>query len=181
GDARRVAVRRQLLDTARGFLNPRHPGDLNQAMMELGATICHPQQPACARCPLRDGCGAFKENCISDFPPPAKRAPVVEEYQDVLIIRDKRGRYLLERKTDGGALQGLWCFPMRAGSEEARSTRKDGLGTIRHSIMNRRMILNIVKGAKAPGGSRARGRYVTREEISGLPRSSIVDKVLRLL
>lgn len=86
------------------------PGDFNQALMELGATVCVPQRPVCLVCPLADLCTARRLGDPEDFPPKkaAREVPVVEAV--TLVLRD-RGRVLLCRRPSLGLWGGLWEPP----------------------------------------------------------------------
>jgi A/G-specific adenine glycosylase len=72
-DPKRAASRARLLDAAAALLDPARPGDSNQALMELGATLCLPRQPRCQLCPLLPGCGAAAEGRPELYPPPRRR------------------------------------------------------------------------------------------------------------
>jgi adenine-specific DNA glycosylase len=146
--------------------------------MELGATICRPKDPACARCPIRRGCGAFANGTQSRYPETRRAGKPVTEHLQVLIVRDRRGRYLMERRMEEGPLRGLWSFPIRDGCER-RPARSDSLGTVRHAIMNRRLVLEVLtlRDRRSVPVTAAR-RFASPAEIRTLPRSSIVDKIL---
>ena len=89
---------------------PERPGDHNQAMMDLGATVCTPGTPDCRKCPLTAFCKACAEGCAADLPRlPQARPPRVIHYDLLLILSD--GRILMRQRTEK-LLQGLWCFPM---------------------------------------------------------------------
>lgn len=96
------------------------PGDFNQAVMELGATICLPNgQPLCHRCPVKESCKAFQSGDPMDHPVlPEKKARRVEEQTLLLIIRE--GRFLIEKRPRQGLLAGLNQFPMRPGTLDRR-------------------------------------------------------------
>ncbi|MDD5937770.1 MAG: A/G-specific adenine glycosylase [Clostridiales bacterium] len=101
------AVRQALLDTM-----PRDvPGDYNQALMELGATVCLPNgAPLCGRCPAADLCAARREGITAELPVKApKKARRVEERTVYLIFR--QGRVALRRRPARGLLAGLWEYP----------------------------------------------------------------------
>ena len=87
-----------------------NPGDFNQAMMELGATICKPKQPKCCVCPLASECIAFKENTISIRPVKAKKAKV-PTYRVVVGIIWKNNKLLITKRKTQQLLGGLWEFP----------------------------------------------------------------------
>ncbi len=86
------------------------PGDFNQALMELGALVCRPRDPACGICPLARVCVARRKNLASRLP---VRAPVksVPHRELVAAIVMRRGRVLICRRGTTGLLGGLWEFP----------------------------------------------------------------------
>ena len=85
------------------------PGDWNQALMELGATICTPRAPSCAQCPVRAQCRAFASGQVAVFPPvPARRAP--EQVRRAVVLIERAGRVLVTRR-EGALLDGLWEPP----------------------------------------------------------------------
>lgn len=87
------------------------PGDFNQAMMELGATICVPNgEPKCGECPWSTMCRARAEDKISRIPYKAPRKPRKIEKKTVLILRDGE-RTLIRKRPDKGLLAGLFEFP----------------------------------------------------------------------
>lgn len=89
-------------------------GDFNQAMMELGATVCIPGNPRCAFCPLKNYCLGRAAGCAADLPVrPEKKARRIERHT-VLIILCNQG-VLLRQRPDKGLLGGLWEFPSRDG------------------------------------------------------------------
>ncbi len=108
-DIRLNATRKEIQHLADSLLDPAQPGDFNEALMELGATVCLPQNPLCSQCPLADFCEAFKsdkQNALPfKSPPPAKRQ--VKEY--VCIIR-RNHHYLLRQRPGKGLLARMWEF-----------------------------------------------------------------------
>ena len=107
-EAPRPAVLREL---AASLVDPRRPGDFNQAMMELGATICTPRAPACADCPVEAHCLARARGTVALRPAPRKRAAVPSFDLVTVVALDARNRVLLRRRPDGGLLAGMWEFP----------------------------------------------------------------------
>lgn len=109
--AQRSAVRRRLRTAARRLMNESRPGDYNQALMELGATVCTPKAPRCADCPLGAVCAAFEYGDQENYPvtPPRKSIP----HYDVTVglIYDAAGRLLIQRRPEDAMLGGLWEFP----------------------------------------------------------------------
>jgi A/G-specific adenine glycosylase len=97
-------------DKAALLLDQTHPGDFNQAMMELGALVCKPNNPLCMNCPVSKYCNAFLENKQNSFPVKTKKKPV-PEYQIVVGIIYKNGRVLIVQRKSTGLLGGMWEFP----------------------------------------------------------------------
>ena len=136
GNARRVLSRlfdieeptRARLDgAARSMLAaaPERPAAVNQAIMDLGGTMCTPREPNCEACPVRGHCRARAANTIGERPPPARRGPIPSRHAASAIIW-KSGRLLLVRRPLEGLLGGLWDFPGVAPTMEA--VARDALG-----------------------------------------------------
>ena len=83
------------------------PGDFNQALMELGALVCVPGQPACEHCPLRHLCGAAAAGTAAALPFRSPKKPRRVEEITVLLIRSETG-WLLTKREEKGLLAGLW-------------------------------------------------------------------------
>jgi A/G-specific adenine glycosylase len=99
-------------------------GDFNQAMMDLGATLCTPTNPTCLVCPVAAVCQAFKLGKQADLPVLAARAPVPHITVTAAVIA-QAGRVLLARRPSKGLLGGMWEFP--GGKLEAGETLPEGL------------------------------------------------------
>ena len=89
----------------------RVPGDFNQAMMELGALVCTPKNPDCAKCPLAKMCAAKKDGSWADYPVKKEKKQLPVRTVTSVIIRDTKGRVLLVQNCEGGLLKGLWELP----------------------------------------------------------------------
>lgn len=104
------SVKRQIASHAADLVDRDRPGDFNQAMMDLGATVCVPGTPSCERCPVVQLCDAYREGDAEELPElPRKNPPKVMDYDLCLILSDKR---VLMRQRTEAMLQGLWVFPM---------------------------------------------------------------------
>lgn len=106
--------RRRINSLAASLVPTDRPGDYNQSVMDLGATICIPGTPDCDRCPLTAFCDAYKKGDAADLPCLPKSSPVRIITYTVPVICSS-GRILVRRRTEK-LLQGLWCFPMLEGA-----------------------------------------------------------------
>lgn len=95
---------------AENLLDHYHPGTFNQALMELGSTICKPKNPACNTCPLQTFCGAFLDNAVANYPQRIKTPPRPLHHIAVGVVY-KNGLMLITRRKPAGLLGGLWEFP----------------------------------------------------------------------
>jgi A/G-specific adenine glycosylase len=90
--------------------NPDEAYDFNQALMEIGATLCTPKQPICGQCPWQNDCRAYKENRQSEIP--LKQAPRrLPHYTIAVGVIHKEDRILIALRPENGLLGGLWEFP----------------------------------------------------------------------
>jgi A/G-specific adenine glycosylase len=102
-----------LRSTAALLVDPGRPGDWNQALMELGATVCTPREPACPRCPLAEECAACRAGTQNHRPAPPERRDVPTATFATAVVVDAEGRALLVRRPEDGLLGGMWSFPER--------------------------------------------------------------------
>ncbi len=104
------------------------PGDFNQALMELGATVCLPNgAPKCDKCPWHDMCLARERGLLSEIPYKKKKKPRKIEEKTVLLLRDGE-KTLIRKRPEQGLLAGLFEFPMFEGwlsAEEVRFRAED--------------------------------------------------------
>ena len=98
-----------------------------QAIMDLGATVCRRANPDCVSCPVNHGCRARALDSPSAYPTPAPRRRLPIRGTAMLIIRDRRGRVLLQRRPPAGLWGGLWGFP-ECGSDDVRAWCRETLG-----------------------------------------------------
>lgn len=112
------SVRRALEGEAAALVPADRPGDFNQAVMDLGATICTPGTPSCEKCPLQAECDAYAAGDAEDLPVlPRKNPPKVLDYTICLIFSGDR---VLMRQRTEAMLRGLWVFPMIEGTPTLR-------------------------------------------------------------
>ena len=111
------SARREIAARSEAMMPADRPGDFNQALMDLGATVCVPGRPRCEQCPLAAFCDALEAGDAEDLPLLPRKAPPREIPWDVALIRCG-GRVPVRRRTER-MLHGLWVFPMAEGHAES--------------------------------------------------------------
>jgi A/G-specific adenine glycosylase len=113
------AVEKQLWQLAEAHTPATHVADYTQAIMDLGATVCVRSRPRCEACPLAGDCIAHRDGLTAQLPTskPGKRIPTRSTV--MLVLRDRQGRVLLERRGPQGVWSGLWSLPEAADPDGA--------------------------------------------------------------
>lgn len=205
GNVRRVLARLQALqgpewlrdgpyyNKAEDLLDPASPGDWNQAVMELGATVCTPRAPACPACPLRRSCRARARGIEESLPEKrGRRSPVDVTVAAVVLERD--GRVLLVRRCEGRLMGRMWELPQTSLEARGRDDlvaelrERHGLevepgplvAQARHAITFRRIRVEAYRGQlrREPPRDPDRFRWADPDDLSALPMSSLSRKVL---
>jgi A/G-specific adenine glycosylase len=122
--ARSTEGEQQLWALARQALPEKRAGDYNQALMDLGATLCTPQKPACLVCPLAEACQARQLGIQESLPLLEKPAPIPHYIVTAAVIQQS-GKVLIAQRPVDGLLGGLWEFP--GGKVETGETLPEGL------------------------------------------------------
>jgi A/G-specific adenine glycosylase len=164
--------------TAEKLLDQARPGDFNQAMMELGATICLPRQPACRTCPMHPWCLTRGE--LKKLEKGARQ--IKKEIHYALDCRNG-SVFLVQRAKNESLLPGMWELPERGSSEIAREQRlaRNDQGhevvlRLRHSITVTEYAVRV-KHTAAPAG--IAGKWVETDRIERLPLTGLARKILR--
>lgn len=110
GNPKETAVKNQLWELAATLVHTEHPGDFNEAMMELGAMVCTPTNPQCPQCPLSRTCQAYKHG-DQDRLPVRQKQPKLPHYTIVVGVVYKGGKILIDKRKQNALLGGLWEFP----------------------------------------------------------------------
>jgi A/G-specific adenine glycosylase len=133
GDLRSPRRWKRLGDMAQQLLATRAAGDWNQALMELGETICTPLAPRCADCPVARFCRARARNLTAQIPAPRRKRAPVHIRIAAAILRDPQGRTVLVRDPgahDGALFSRMWQFPAVEVTREPRTELESHLREI---------------------------------------------------
>jgi A/G-specific adenine glycosylase len=170
----------------------RRPGDWNQALMELGETLCKPVSPRCQECPVARWCRARRENVVALHPPPKPRRAPERLTVRMTLLRDRSGRLLLER----GAfpyLRHLWLPPTNV--EEPAKIPRDGCGratakrgpSFKHNILHREFQVHVegrvlataeLRRHVSPPANGAERRLFAPGDLASIGRSALLSKAL---
>lgn len=126
GDPRAKAAQERLWALAAELVAGGDPSDVNQGLMELGATVCTPARPTCGSCPIARGCAARRAGEAERYPEPSRKTKVVAVAQ-VAVALERRGKVLLARRPPHGLWGGLFELP----SGEPRAGEPPGDAALR--------------------------------------------------
>ena len=178
-DVGRPSVKRLIHELGEREIDRERPGDWNQALMDLGATICVPGTPDCARCPLQAQCDAYAQGDADQLPiRAAARPPVPVDVGVGLVIAEGR---VLTIKRDAALLKGLWTFLLCEGDSTpegmARKLEALGmqanriipLGEARHVFTHRIWNMQLYRVDLPAMHGRTAGQWADAQTLTGLP------------
>ncbi len=183
----RPAVRRQIEACAQALVPKGQPGDWNQALMDLGATVCTPRRPRCEACPLAAACRAYAAGATAAIPRRLpKRASRIEHRRIALVA--KGNRVLLVRNAARGLFGGMWVLPDAAPEEDLAAAVRlrtgvsvevgEPAGRVRHDLTHRRLELEVVRARPVGGRLRGGSRWATPGDLRGMGLPTVVRKAL---
>jgi A/G-specific adenine glycosylase len=210
GNVRRVVTRlfvigpedenARVREEAQKILDPARPGDWNQAMMELGATVCLPRDPRCLLCPVRESCAGFQIGKPENFPR-KRELPATRAVRAVAIAAVRRGKILVLQRGDDTRFAGMWEFPSADSRDidsqnltpdktlfeltRLRSRRFDPIGEA-DSIFTHHRITTSLYLCDSPAGTLRRqshiaSRWVNPAELMALASSKAQKRLFSLL
>jgi A/G-specific adenine glycosylase len=171
GNVRRVLSRiygwendspKRLWEAAEKLVRRAEPRTINQAIMELGATVCSFKAPRCLVCPVQSACIAYKVGKQLAIPPVKKR-PATVRVQLFAVVQQNEGRLLMK------ASRGLWEFPMFSNLPAGALTRA---GSCRHTITHHRLEVQVYTGVLE------KTKGYQWQEFGAVPVSSLTRKIL---
>jgi A/G-specific adenine glycosylase len=178
------AARRRFAERAEALLDSRRPGDFNQAMMELGATVCVPRAPDCGACPVSKFCAARAAGTERELPVKLKKAEVRDVPLDLALVERKECILLIKRDSTQRRLADFWELPETRSNSRVRGVK---VGEFSHRIVNDRFRVAVWKahaekfrGAKLPESLRD-AQWVPIAELVRIPLTTITKKALKAL
>jgi len=180
-----TALRRKVEVLAQRFLDRSRPGDFNQAMMELGATVCTPRNPMCAECPLTSECKTRGEHKTT------RRAPMTSQVAGYALVlrptpRPSRRRganteqlLLVQRPAEATVMPGMWELPALTYPEvpasELRMELRHAIMQVNYYVRIRSVAVEDVETMTVAGGER---RWVAPREAGNMALTGLARKVL---
>ncbi len=199
-DVKSKAMQERLWKEAAALAQGPAPGDLNQALMELGATVCTPKSPRCGDCPVAAACAARAAGDPEALPVKTRK-PKPRRAEAVGGWIERRGKVLAVRRPAQGLLGGLWELPggdLASGESPeqgiARALRErvglvaspaHGVGQVEHVFTHLRLRLHVFRCDTPKGRVRLDGfdafRWVAPGALAELPHGALMRKALGLL
>jgi A/G-specific adenine glycosylase len=199
-DARSTIGERELWELAAKYLPPGRAGEYNQAIMDLGASVCTPKNPDCDHCPLQDACQA-KALGIQDQRPVLLSKPAIPHHIVTAAVISRRGQVLIACRPPHGLLGGMWEFPggkQQEGEDLPTCLQREiceelgaeievdtQLGVYRHAYTHFRVTLyafrcTLLKGEPYPIQP-VEVRWVSPTELSQFPMGKIDRQISQTL
>lgn len=179
---------KRLWEEAARLVPGERPGALNQSLMELGATVCTPQQPCCDSCPVSKDCAAFAHDEVAALPAPrARKAPRQVKLTAVVATRGRganRSVWLVKGRQ--ALFGGLWGVPTFEG-KALGALRELGLrarlhpephALIEHALTHRRLQVEVFRASDAHGTDTPNLRLFNTETLAEVGVSSLTRKIL---
>jgi A/G-specific adenine glycosylase len=172
-------TRQRFREIAEQWLDRSDPATFNQAMMELGATVCVPRNPLCSACPLTIHCRGLQQGTATELPIKLRKTVPVNLEALLLVVHDARRVLLRQRAADERRMAGFWDLPC---PEDLPGVRLgDELGEFRHTITHHHYRI-AVRTARLGAGTRLALplRWTAIADLSRIPLSTTARKALRL-
>lgn len=180
---------------ANDLLNTKNPGLHNQAMMEFGAMLCKPKNPACGICPVRTGCVAFTSNATASLPVKLKTVKVRERFFNYFLITDGNS-ILMNKRGDKDIWANMYDLPMVETASllpadelvklpEALAIFGDDINIVedtsvlKHILTHQRLFVRMIKTDKKPLKTETNWIYVSVENLPELALPQIIFILLK--
>jgi A/G-specific adenine glycosylase len=196
GNLYQPRFRRHVEENLETLLSRRSPGNFNQAMMELGQTVCLPRSPRCPICPLRQGCRGYQSGRPESYPQPRPRRRA-EQWHMATAVLQKNRQVMLVRGLDEGLLGDLWNFPSALGRSDGEALARLNeklrllLGAVpllkgpghklHHNITHRSIQVHVYKGVLNEGIAVGGFRWFHPPSVERAAASQLARKIARTL
>jgi A/G-specific adenine glycosylase len=184
---------RALWNLAAEYLPRSKAGDYNQALMDLGATICLPKNPHCLICPVFGLCEA-RQKGIQDQRPVLKPTKKIPHYIHAAAVIVKNGRVLLAKRPSKGLLGGMWEFPNgRVDEDPARglpkalrlgyqlkARKKDALGSVKHAYTHFKVTVHVFQCELISVPKNQNLKWVKPGDLKDLPMGKVDRQIAQL-
>jgi A/G-specific adenine glycosylase len=180
-DIASARTRERFRAAAESWLDPSDPGAFNQALMELGATVCLPRNPLCLLCPLSSCCQAREQGTAAQLPVKLRRIEPVALEEVLLVVRGRRGILLRRREPTARRMAGFWDLPSPEDLPRARQGRT--LGAFRHTITNHHYTFTVkeaVARTTLQSPAKAALHWFQASHVTEIPLSTTARKGLTI-
>lgn len=186
GRADDAALVRDVRTQAQILVDCGQPGEINQALMDIGATLCRPNNPVCPNCPLRRSCRAFREGQPTKYPGRKPSAPR-KSLRIAFAWIERNGAFLLEQRPLDGLWPGLWELPSASGPRAKRELAQrlgqklgPSLAKIAHMLTHRQVSASIYTASAKPQAGQKWWKDPLAAPLSSLARKAISAVIWRL-
>jgi len=178
-----------LWSVAASLLPEKNPGDLNQALMELGATVCFPLNPQCDRCPVKKSCAAHRKRKELFYPVRSQKNIYEKLRMTALVLRNSQNEVWLEKQPEHGRWGGLWMFPFWTQKKEMLEELRrlcsppSHFLTLQHAFTKYRITLEVFESRceKKSSLKRPEGRWLPFAKLAQTAFPSPHRKIARVL
>ncbi len=180
------AAKPELTTLAARLTPQKRPGDYAQAVMDLGATICTPRNPACGICPWREPCRARAEGIAADLPRKSPEAEKPTRRGHIYLARRADGAWLLERRPEKGLLGGMLGWPGSDWSDAPQPAPPltadwQPLGAeVRHTFTHFHLHLAVHTALVGPGATPERGAFLPSDQFRPSDLPTVMRKAYNL-
>lgn len=178
------ASKPELTRLAAGLTPQERPGDYAQAVMDLGATVCTPRNPACGICPWMGECRARAAGVQAQLPRKAEKAAKPVRQGMLWVARRDDGAWLVERRAERGLLGGMLGFPGSdwdgGGGDAPLALDWQEVGEVRHTFTHFHLILRLHVGQARQDHLPSRGAFLRKGEFSAASLPTVFRKAYDL-
>jgi A/G-specific adenine glycosylase len=180
------AAKPVLMDYAQRHTSSDRPGDYAQAVMDLGATICTPKNPACGICPIRSFCDAQTAGSQAELPKKTPKKPKPTRHGIAYIARREDGAWLLETRPDKGLLGGMLGWPTTTWADIATDAEPQSADwheldeDARHTFTHFHLILRVQTAWLPQNASPDRGQFIPADDFSPTALPTVMQKAYTL-